>query len=154
MNNYPTKKVIIGYTLLGGLTGGVFVLVFTLIIDLVFNKQWRTFDEMAEVLTFAVMAGTPSAFLTGVYLARTKSYLKNKTDAFKCALVGFIATFLPYFLLLLAVNGADFDKSSLNALVAMTQVVVLVGMVGAMSAVILAAFLLPKRLEKLEKTGQ
>lgn len=46
-------------------------------IDLVFNKQWRTFDEMAEVLTFAVMAGTPSAFLTGVYLARTKSYLKD-----------------------------------------------------------------------------
>lgn len=95
MNNYPTKKVMIGYILFGVLTSPVMALIF--VATTVGGPVRLVSSDKAGLLFIASVAvGMLSAFLTGFYLARTKTCIRHIRDV-TSGIVGVIATFLPYF---------------------------------------------------------
>lgn len=146
MNNYPTKKVILGYTLLGGLVGSV---IFVIIAQIMIFKDDGLFllDDVrfiSPIITFGTATGTVPALIIGTVLALTKTYLNDIKDGVKCLVVGFLVTFIFYFLLMLVIllDMKLFWKSINNPIFICSV------MVGGLSSLILAVLLLPQRLEK------
>lgn len=146
MNNYPTKKVILGYTLLGGFVGSV---IFVIIAQIMIFKDDGLFllDDVrfiSPIITFGTATGTVPALIIGTVLALTKTYLNDIKDGVKCLVVGFLVTFIFYFLLMLVIllDMKLFWKSINNPIFICSV------MVGGLSSLILAVLLLPQRLEK------
>lgn len=104
MTKYPTKKVITGYTLLGGFVGSVILIIITQVMALFKDDSLLLLGEIKSFIVLGAMAGVMPALITGIVLACTKTYLGTIKDGIKCFGVGVLATFVCCFF----ANGGDF----------------------------------------------
>ena len=144
INKYPTAKVILGYTLLGGLAGSVILIIIAQVAALFKDDSLLSLGEIKSfIILVGVMMGTIPALITGTLLALTKTYLNKIKDGIKCLVVGFLVTAV------LSMAGFFLDSSVLWEFLwdSVMDIGVLSG-VGGLSSLILAVLLLPKRLEK------
>ncbi len=150
MTKYPTKKVIIGYTLLGGLVGSVIFVISAQIMifkdDGLFSFS-EVYSYVYSYIVLGVMMGTIPALITGMVLALTKTYLSNIKDGIKCLVVGFLVTFFCYFVLIAVIV---WDINDVMLIVKEPFFIALL-IIGGVSSLILAVLLLPKQ-EKIKQT--
>ncbi len=137
MNKYPTAKVILGYTLLGGFMGGLLFVVMALISSAIGNLLLGgfSFNELVVkglvfFIIIAVIMGAIPAFLAGLIISLFKIRLYGFKEVIKCFFVGFLTSSV-FFMWL-----GDYMS------------IIVYGIIGGVSSVILAFLLLPKRLEK------
>lgn len=133
-NNYPSKKVLTIYPLLGGVVGGMPFLTMGLLFALV-NGSIRLF---AKMLLTAIAIGFIPALLTAIILVYLKIIIKGNQDYFKVFRIGFLVTFLCFFSFIFIYD--NFEESIFKGIF----VVFLFAVAGGVSSLILATFILPK----------
>lgn len=143
MNNqkYPTVKVILGYALLGGIVGGFPLLPFIILSILEDLSNIRVLFG----LVFPFVVGFIPALITGIVLAYFKIAIKNKIDYFKPFWIGFGVTYLCFASIpIVWMFFGDINNEALLYLIWNLAGYLLLALIGGVSSVILAKFLLPK----------
>ncbi|UYZ68528.1 hypothetical protein LP122_12440 [Moraxella bovis] len=139
MMKYPTKQVIISYSLLGGMIGSFLILPFFVMANLpAFFRGFILFMVIGWVIGF-----TP-ALLTGIVLAYLKIRILRKMDYFKTFWVGFGVTFLCFFALNIMSFFRDFDDEIILSFLLFLLSCVVMSLIGGISSTLLAKFILPK----------
>lgn len=139
MNNYPNRKVIAGYTLLGGLTGSGILAILVQAIEITKAGYLIPLTEVIIFIFFGTIVGTVPAVITGIIISLTKTYLNNIKDVIKCFLLGFLVTFVCYYLPMAVIFLGFTDWSLFFEPMFMSLLVV-----GGVSSVVLAFLFLPK----------
>lgn len=132
---YPALKIFLAFTLLGGALGGLLVVLFVAL----YSGQWRIFvhrGDMLFFLLFGVKLGTAPALLTASWLAWRRAY-RNGQGLLHAALAGafFSAIAAPVSAPLFN-PGYDLTK----------MLLVFMPPTGALSALLLGAIFLPKKV--------
>ncbi len=133
---YPIIKVIIGYAILGTLCGAVVSILGELIRESFVIKN--KLDWIFGTIVVSAIGFMP-ALITGVILAWRKLFIKSFLDYVKIALLGLIISVSYGFLLLCFFIGIDRIRNETG------DIFLLMGLVGAISAVIVGKLLLPKK---------
>lgn len=147
-SKYPTLKVITLYPLLGGVVG-----ILLPAIPLLFYSTIIQGDEMGGTLlsfAFFLMLGAAYGFipalLAGFILAYFKVRILNPEHYVKVFLIGWLSTFLPGLLMILIglIREPLTEQSVLSLMSGGVVVFMLLAVIGGVSSVILAKFILPK----------
>lgn len=144
---YPNKTVIGSYAVLGTLVGGGVTGVFAGLI-VIFRTLWTgegamylvssLFQVVPIVVLLAMIAGFIPALVTGIVLAWNKVVISHYRDYIKVAVCGLvISTGLDFFLLLV---GLFFGMVAVREFI----ICIPIALVGAISAVIVGKWVLPK----------
>lgn len=147
---YPKAKVILGFTLLGGIVGGfIFGLGITLswiISDIINNKNILTIKYFLELpsllLVFSlagIFIGGIPAFLTGIYLATTEFIITSKKDYFSLVIIGGAITIFISLILILLISTKG---QTIDAYINFDFLILF--LIGGISSMICGKLFLPK----------
>ena len=151
-NNYPTKKVILSYTLLGGLTGGVVFIVsaglYMLIeqaglhgVDTSLNAIKSTLVGVIAILIVSCLVGIIPAFLTGLVIAKTRTHWQ----IMRLFSIGAVLSLVTSFALMAVFGMFVFHNFGVKQLLDALRSGVIFALLGGLSAVIIGKCVLPKR---------
>ena len=156
-DNYPTGKVIVAYSLLGGIVGGLIVVLImgsALLFEQLQHHNFKTdmtaFVDLlfgfAGILMVSFFVGLLPALFASLAITAKRIRLVNKFAYFQIALSGFLAT-LPVCSILIGFmvawsNGSS-DISLTDVFKNLLTVLEFCG-IGALSSLIVGKFVLPK----------
>lgn len=146
-NTYPTLKVIMLYPLLGGVVGillpAIPLLLYSTIIQ--GDEMGGTLLSFAFFLMLGAAYGFIPALLAGCILVYFKVRILNPEHYVKVFLIGWLSTFLPGLLMILiGLIREPLTEQSVPSLMSGVVVFMLLAVIGGVSSVILAKFILPK----------
>lgn len=140
-SNYPTNKILYTYAILGGLVGGLLIGLFALVGELDGIKD--ILDFIGSVLFISIIGmfvGFIPATATGYLIGRFKFY-KKPSHFIIISLIGFFTSFI-FALVFLFFT----DKLSLESVNDDLTIMSVMGLLGALSAIIIGWFVLPKSI--------
>ena len=138
-SNYPTNKILYTYAVLGGLVGGVLIGMVGMAGELDGIKD--IVDFIGSVLFIGIIGmfvGFIPATATGYLISKFKFY-KKPSHFFIISLIGFFTSFI-FALAFLFFT----DKLSLESVNDDLTIMSVMGLLGALSAIIIGWFVLPK----------
>lgn len=154
---YPKEKVILLFTLLGGMVGGFIfglgIMLVFIIDNIINNKNILTVNSFVELLlsllNFSLVGlfiGGIPAFLTGLYLAITEFIIINKKYYLSLLLTGGIVTVFTLLILiiLMITNEGITDWSA-------TLILLIIFLIGGLSSMICGKLFLPKLPKDFEQ---
>lgn len=147
-NKYPTLKVIMLYPLLGGIVGGLPVTLMVFI-GMLIDQDWSSILEILWVIVaITFLVGFIPLALTGILLACYKVRILDTANYLKAFFIGWLSTFLPTMTLVILANiDALFDWQIMDIMLVLVMSMVAVSifaLLGGLTSVILAKFILPK----------
>lgn len=149
---YPTKKVLLGYTLFGGMIGGLLHLLslnwFPMGDDLqIFRHVGLSLADFGKAIIAAMLFGTffgiVPACMTACTLGVRKSVLVKISDYLTVFAIGFISTFL-FFVLFFHDLYALFTLDDYRFLFGVINFNARFAWIGGLSSVVIASCVLPK----------
>ncbi|WP_019518994.1 hypothetical protein [Faucicola boevrei] len=154
---YPKEKVILGFTLLGGMVGGFIfglgIMLVFIIGDIINNKNILTVNSFVELLlsllSFSLVGlfvGGIPALITGIYLAMTEFIIINKKDYLSLLLTGGIITI---FICLILIFLKTANEASLDF--GVNLILLILFFIGGLSAMICGKLFLPKLPKDFEQ---
>ena len=154
--NYPTGKVILSYALLGGPLGGFILVGLFKIFDLIspnsivhsipFQIDSITLIRgFFSLVTLGIIVGMIPSLLTGCAITKLRFFRKNLSSYFHVFAIGFLITVLFVFLINLVLSDFKlFNNPNLGTVIVMANSMILFGITGGLSSVIVGQFVLPK----------
>lgn len=138
---YPTKKVILAYSLLGGAVGGILLGFY---ITFIAYPSYTNLDETVINFLFGIFFyafygaffGLIPAMMTGWFVANRKIYLDDKANFFKIFVIGFIVS--GFFTAVMTV--VFLYKEIFNWI----KYIFIFGSIGGLSSLIVGTLILPK----------
>ncbi len=144
---YPRKKVIVNYAILGALVGGMVAGIFVGLI-VIFQTLWTgegtiylvftLFKVVSTMILLAMVGGFIPALITGIVLAWKKIVVSHYHDYVNVGVLGLVVSAGLIFLPLLL--GLFLGMVAVRELI----ICIPVALVGAISAVIVGKWVLPK----------
>lgn len=157
IKSYPTKKVILTYSLLGGLVGGLIYSLAVgsvLLVEQVLHQSFKTdttafMDVLfgfAGILMVSFIVGFIPALLTGISIAIKKIRLIKKLAYLRLALIGFLATvpISTVLILLIAMWSNGLSRLTPSLITENILTILVVSSIGGLSSVIVGKLVLPK----------
>lgn len=157
IKSYPTKKVILTYSLLGGLVGGLIYSLAVgsvLLVEQVLHQSFKTdttafMDVLfgfAGILMVSFIVGFIPALLTGISIAIKKIRLIKKLAYLRLALIGFLATvpISTVLILLIAMWSNGLSRLTPSLITENILTILVVSSIGGLSSIIIGRFVLPK----------
>lgn len=145
ISNYPTKKVVFAYTLIGGAIGGTLIALWLISIIIAFDSDFLELakDFIIWILMGAVIGFLP-ALITSVIISLKRIRLLHLRNYLQISLIGYVTTFpllvLIDVLMINWLNELTGYHLKLNDLIWCLEF----SLVGAISSVIVGKIFLPK----------
>lgn len=153
-NNYPNAKILLAYTIVGSLIGSLLYLLLWLgdeIFSSISYLRLPNLDIKNGNIYFiffiygvVAMAGAIPAFITGGIITMSKIRTNSHWDYLKIFTIGFIVTLILVYVLTIVVS---FYIPPITKLLLGNQNKVFLTLSGALSAVIIGKWILPKRVQ-------
>ena len=145
--DYPTKQVLILFSLVGTVIGGIILTMLMLLIDINFSYQ---------MVIFSLSIGILPATLTAVYVCYRKIYVEDIFNSivvfFTGAVSSIIFAMLAIVTLYIIVKGSFMEFLVWHNLKASLVIIIFAGILGGICAVLTGLFALPKSEIKVDKT--
>ncbi len=145
--SYPKSRVITCYALFGGAVGGLLVFLSFSINDgrLIIQSSDGEINFLFLFLCVGMILGFIPALIAGLCLSYWQVVIKEPIDYLKVFAFGAVATIIPLILYWIVIAILEKDSHFLD--IEWLVIILFLTMVGGLSAVILAPFILPKSRE-------